>query len=95
MTIHAKTCRRCEVVKPALEFNARHDAPDGLQSYCRECSNDTAHDADDRRHQREQVTADQRAAYAARKRARRRAINRLIDEHETEFRAMYDEELTR
>lgn len=34
-----KVCRKCGAEKPASEFSASTNTPDGLCSWCRECAN--------------------------------------------------------
>lgn len=65
---NAKACSRCQNVKPLADFATQRKSPDGLQSWCRECS------AEDQRVRRSTERGRRKHAEQAR-RARNRPTN--------------------
>lgn len=79
-----KLCSRCRTRKRLAEFSPHGGRPDGLQSQCNACRNEA------------QLAHRQRTGYAYDRwyaRAKTRALQRLLEAHEDEFNALFDQEL--
>ena len=92
-----KRCSRCRKMKPVDDFGVKASGLYGRQAYCHQCARAKAAEIRRRKKRRREIadgvryrpTRQQAAAYAARKRARRKAVAALVERHPDEFENLY------